>query len=334
MNPIVPDFQDDKKGDKTAVSHTYARPSTDAQLADCGLSFQLSYSLFHCPCVPTYVLQPRCFLLHDLISPDWVVQTDEYLSKVVHRQLLPCCPIRLAFPVIASVLPICRGVPDVIIMVPFVDFVSSYEGTFLKEALQLSHTTVSYMESLEGKLIDILSRFGCRHIPTPQNIKQLIYGVARHEFLVKPLGAIYALHSGVPAVHHGFWSQFSIEHLFKLYVLLNATPADVIDKIEEPEQSNSARSRVFGYLIRFIGNIRYKELRQFLRFVTGSSVMITKSIKVHFNSLKGIIIARRPISHTCSCTLELPTSYVSFLEFEKEFSLVLASEDAWAMDAI
>ena len=60
--------------------------------------------------------------------------------------------------------------------------------------------------------------------------------------------------------------------------------------------------------------------------------MITKSIKVHFNSLKGI--ARRPISHTCSCTLELPTSYVSFLEFEKEFSLVLTSEDAWAMDAI
>ena len=123
----------------------------------------------------------------------------------------------------------------------------------------------------------------------------------------------------VPAVHHGFWSQFSIEHLFKLYVSLNATP----------EQCNSARSRVFGYLIRFVGNIKLKELRQFLRFVTGSSVMITKSIKVHFNSLKGI--PRRPISHTCSCTLELPTSYVSFLEFEKEFSLVLTSEGAWAM---
>ena len=91
----------------------------------------------------------------------------------------------------------------------------------------------------------------------------------------------------------GFGANFQLNIL---YVLLNATTADVIDRIEEPEQSNSARSRVYGYLIRFVGNIKHKELRQFLRFVTGSSVMITKSIKVHFNSLKGI--ARRPIKVT------------------------------------
>ena len=60
--------------------------------------------------------------------------------------------------------------------------------------------------------------------------------------------------------------------------------------------------------------------------------MIDKSIKVNFNSLQGL--ARRPISHTCSCLLELSTSYSSFLEFEQEFSVVLISEDAWPMDAV
>ena len=108
------------------------------------------------------------------------------------------------------------------------------------------------MEDLQGKL---LSRFGCRQIPTPNNIQQLIIDVARHEFLVKPLGALYALHSGVPQVHQGFWSQFSLQELFALYATLNATPAIVLDRIEEPEQANSAQTRIFSYLIQFIGNI-------------------------------------------------------------------------------
>ena len=242
-------------------------------------------------------------------------------------------PIRVAFPILATVLlgPSVK-IQDMIIMDTFVDFVSSYEGKILKEALQESQTKLSYMEDLEKKLIEILSHFGCRQIPTPRNIRQLIRGIARHEFLVKPLGAIYALHSGVPAVHHEFWSQFSVGQLFKMYMALNATPDIVIDRIQEPEQSNSACSRVFDYLIRFIRNMKQEELQRFLQFVTGSSIMLAKSITVHFNSLQGI--ARRPISHTCSCILEISTSYMSFLEFEQEFSLVLASEAAWAMDAL
>ena len=145
---------------------------------------------------------------------------------------------------------------------------------------------------------------------------------------MNPLGAIYALHSGLPDIHRDFWNHFSIEHLFKLYVALNATPDIVISKIVEPEQCNSACSRVFAYLllIHFIGNMKQDELRQFLRFVTGSSVLITKAINVYFNSLQGI--ARRPISHTCSCTLELSVSYTNYLDFEQEFCMVLSSKDA------
>ena len=115
-------------------------------------------------------------------------------------------------------------------------------------------------------------------------------------------------------------------------MVLNATPDIVISKIVEPEQTNSAPSRVFGYLIRFIRNMKQNELRRYVRFVTGSSVLIIRSINVYFNNLKGI--ARRPISHTCSCTLELSVSYQNYLEFEQEFFVVLASDDAWAMDAI
>ena len=45
------------------------------------------------------------------------------------------------------------------------------------------------------------------------------------------------------------------------------------------------------------------EIPNFLRFVTGSSVCIGRSITVEFNNLEGL--ARCPIAHTCSCVLEL-----------------------------
>ena len=60
---------------------------------------------------------------------------------------------------------------------------------------------------------------------------------------------------------------------------------------------------MLGYLRTFIGNLNHQDLHNFLRFVTGSSVDIDKKISVTLYSLSGL--ARRPISYTCSCTLEL-----------------------------
>ena len=115
----------------------------------------------------------------------------------------------------------------------------------------------------------------------------LILRVARHEFLVKPLGVLYALHAGVPEVHRNFWAGFSVQDLFDLYMSLNTTPAALIGRLEDPEELSSNQSRVFEYLTRFIGNMKQEELRRFLRFVTGSSVLIDKVIYVNFNNLHG-----------------------------------------------
>jgi len=72
------------------------------------------------------------------------------------------------------------------------------------------------------------------------------------------------------------------------------------------------------------------ELRRFIRFTTGSSVIIAEHIKVCFNALSGL--ARRPIAHNCDCVLELPSTYQSFLEFRLEFSTILADKEfSWDM---
>jgi len=87
------------------------------------------------------------------------------------------------------------------------------------------------------------------------------------------------------------------------------------------------------YLSQYIGNVKYEEVCLFLHFVTGSAVCTGQKINVRFNKLGGM--TKHPISHTCSCTLELPTNYVSYEVFAPEFQTILLSEEeAWIMLAL
>ena len=139
------------------------------------------------------------------------------------------------------------------------------------------------------------------------------------------------MNAGVPAPHKAFWSNFSVNDLFTLYKQLVATPANVIRMIKEPVTTNTAQDTVFGYLIRMIGSMKQEELCNFLRFVTGSSVPVDNDICITFNSLSGL--SRRPIAHTCAFRLELPSTYLTYHDFE-EFKSVVNSEYAWLMDSI
>ena len=56
--------------------------------------------------------------------------------------------------------------------------------------------------------------------------------------------------------------------------------------------------------------------------ITGSTALLAEHISVTFNTMSGL--ARRSIVHTCGCILELPTSYLSYPEFEKEFDCILS----------
>ena len=102
--------------------------------------------------------------------------------------------------------------------------------------------------------------------------------------------------------------------------------------IAECDDRMSTQSRIVGYLKTFIGNLDHRDLRNFLCFVTGSSIMIDKKIRITFNSLSGLV--RKPISHTCSCTLELPLTNPTYPEFGEELITVLRSEVAWPMEAV
>ena len=114
---------------------------------------------------------------------------------------------------------------------------------------------------------------------------------------------------------------------------LSATPEVVLAVIDEPDEADVCQAHVFGYLQQCIGNMRNEEVRRFLCFTTGSSVLIANRISVTFNNLSGL--ARKPIAHTCGCVIELPSTYMSFLDFEQEFTAILAEDEySWQMHAV
>lgn len=273
-------------------------------------------------------------LLVPSVCPGMQISLVTTLGTILSHGYLVCgfLPIRLAFPVIASALkgPYIK-ISDAIMLESFFDYISMYESSLLKKALILAKQGVSFSDDIMPQLIQLTSRFECTVIPQCHNLRQIIVDISRHVFLGKPMGLLYALHGGVPQSHRSFWSQFAVEKLFDLFRALNATPSVVLRLIEEPEFENRAEAKIFYYLTSYIGNSKQNELRSFLRFVTGSSVVLGQSIKISFNSLHGL--ARRPIAHTCDCQLDLPTTYSNYPDFEKEFDSILAQDD-WTMDAV
>ena len=270
-------------------------------------------------------------LLVPAIHPNTDMASFPVLGTILSHGFMVCgyLPVRVAFPVLAAAL--CGPsvhIPDAIIMESFIDYLATHESSLLRKSIQQK----SFSCQTQSQLISVLSRLGCTEVPSPSNVKQLILRVARHLFIGKPMGALYALNSGVPIPYHCFMEQLSIDTLFRLYKALNATTSAVLSLLEEPDDMNPAEERVFGYLHSFICNMKQSELRLFLRFVTGSSVLLAKKIKVSFNNLTGL--ARRPISHTCDCMIELPVAYTTYPEFEFELTTVLTNEVSWAMDAM
>ena len=77
------------------------------------------------------------------------------------------------------------------------------------EALQVSKgSETTFMPVLGESVLNILSIMGCREMPTPGNIQQLIHQVEQYELVSKPLGALLSLYHGLPTEYHPFFSDW------------------------------------------------------------------------------------------------------------------------------
>jgi len=273
-------------------------------------------------------------LLVPLVHPGSDCDIFSKIGRILSHGYLQCgfLPLRIAFPTLASMLLGTNiSIPDSLLVSTFIDALNTHEQGLLRKGLNAKGPVFS--EDLQTKLVAIISRFGGRQVPTPLNLKNLVIQLAKYQFQSKPMIATVAAHSGIPDFERPFWESRGVGGVHSIYMSLVATSAKVLAMIEEPDGMNASENRIFTYLTQMVGDMKPQELATFLRFLSGSSVCLGKKVTITFNNLCGL--SRRPIAHTCDCTLELSVSYVSYVEFTNEFRTILGdTEFTWSMNAI
>jgi hypothetical protein len=236
-------------------------------------------------------------------------------------------PDRIAFPCLVSVF-LNKPVPESLLVDTFIMSLCEHEMKIVNNAL----ITSEFSSNLTSGLINLFSIYGCKEVPNPKNIKQLLIRAASFTFLIRPAAALQMMRQGIPECHLWFWNSISVEEFLTLYNSMSVSVEKVLNLLVEPTFLNKAEEDVWIYLRKCIGNMSVDELRRFLRFATGGVVICVKQITIIFNKVHGL--ARRPIGHTCSSTLELSTTYSTLVEFEHELKAVLKSADSWVMDSV
>ena len=253
------------------------------------------------------------------------------LGKILSHGYL-CCgflPTRICFPVLALVsLGLSITIRRKLFVKFFLESLSHVDQVTMTVALEAKEFT----QTMKTNIICILSRFGCRDIPTPQNLEHLLYSQAQHQFKTQPYAALSLMHEGIPEKHRPFWGAMKVDELCRIYEALTASPEKVLEQVQEPTFASPDEERVFGYLQQYVGGMKVDEVKRFVRFVTGSSVLTGSNISITFNAVTGL--ARRPFAHTCSSQLELSYNYGTYLEFASEFAALLGNEDSWSMNSL
>ena len=74
------------------------------------------------------------------------------------------------------------------------------------------------------------------------------------------------------------------------------------------------------------------DLGGLLQFLTGSNIILCKTITVTFTTLEGK--SCRPIVHTCGPSLVLPSFYQCYNKLAEEFTALLNAKDSWSFNII
>ena len=176
-------------------------------------------------------------------------------------------------------------------------------------------------------IVDVLSSFGIRSNPTPENVSDLIFKAAKSHIITKPMFAL----TGIMKGFYGFFSNFPLNSIEALYDNALPTNETVLDQLDLRQAIDKLEENTYQYLKRFIEEADSGVLHNFLRFVTGSSYIYNNSkIKVNCESMTEL--QAQPIAHTCVKKLTLSKCFCTYLAFKTNFEHCLENKEIWSMD--
>ena len=143
-------------------------------------------------------------LLSPVIHPEVDMSKLSIIGRIISHGYLSggFLPVWIALPSLAALLfGSMVEVHDDVYVETFLETVSIVEAAFLNKLLEANHTVTEFSPDKQRRLSSILSRFGCRNLPTSQLLRHQIIQVARYEYLIKPSAVIQAIAAGIPSSH-------------------------------------------------------------------------------------------------------------------------------------
>ena len=266
--------------------------------------------------------------LHRVRSESWkFISLGRILSHSV--ALTKTVPPNLARSFIISLI-FDSDVNEQCLLEDFLQYVTEREKKLLLKGM----SNFQFLNAQERERLRVfLSAASFFDLPRADKLKEQIISIADQELLKKPAALCSLMRKGIPQNHmEVFWQELSIKHITHIIMQQRPTPERVHNILTTTiEDLSNAQERVFYYLKEFVGTLHQDMLLDFLLFCTGS-VHQPQNIEVGFTSLTGM--QRRPIAHTCSNILEVPTTYNSFQEFRREFTQILSTPESFQYHSI
>ncbi|XP_030290693.1 uncharacterized protein LOC115592255 isoform X3 [Sparus aurata] len=246
------------------------------------------------------------FLRHDFPAATW-----KAIGRILLKGYQDCqyLPNKLALPFLEQML-FDNVYSD--LKTHFLQFVSSQEREVLMQAMSDFATVDS------DDLVEVLDSYGCRRRITAETLPTILDEIAHKELVQTPKFVIDC------------WREITNNHLSlspealtKLFSDLQPTTKKVCKLLKFALDLTPKQKEVGNHLKRFIRELDESKLQKFLRFCTGSDLVVTDSIYVEFEEMTEF--TRRPIGHTCGKILQLADSFENFPDFRSEFNAVLES---------
>ncbi|XP_072291357.1 uncharacterized protein [Eucyclogobius newberryi] len=255
------------------------------------------------------------FLRHDFTEVTW-----KAIGRIFVKGFQDCgyLPLKLAPPFLEEML---FGEIYSDLKTSFLRLFSSHEQEIISKAL------VKFDSVEADEIIDLLANYECRKHISPETLPEILLELAHKEIIQKPKFVIDC------------WRNVSQPHMFALdperlktmYSESKPTSKRVTEKLTFPDSMTPKEAEVARYLKKYVKELNEERLEKFLRFCTGSDLLVSSCIMVEF--VVQTAFTRRPIGRTCASLLHLPDSYDNFPDFRSEFNSILDA-NIWIMDIV
>ncbi|KAG2470267.1 CHD4 protein, partial [Polypterus senegalus] len=254
------------------------------------------------------------FIRHDFRADTW-----KAIARIFWRGCKDCkyIPIKLALPFLDEVL---FGKVYRELIENFLQFISVQEQEILKQALK-------DFSSVElDDILDVLDNYDCRIRASPDTLPAVLRESAHKQLVQKPM---FVTDSWRDIIQHHI--ALNYDQLNKMYTDCKPTSKKVSKMLKFPVIMTPKQKEIEHHIRGYIREVDEVELCKFLRFCTGSDLIVSENITVAFVPMPSF--TRQPIGRTCGMIPQLSDSYDNIPDFHAEFNDVLES-NIWVMNIV